>query len=106
MPKLLPTMHHISPVEPSYGLARSRAASLHTIDSTSTRSVEKIKINPQTNIVQDNDNISDRDIPTASDQIMHFVSWFITTYLLLYIKVLERSYKDISGNIVKAIYPP
>nr|XP_033513040.1 uncharacterized protein LOC117277755 [Nicotiana tomentosiformis] len=40
------------------------------------------------------------------NQIMYFVPWFITTYLPLYIKVLERSYKDGSGNITKAIYPP
>ncbi|KAG5585088.1 hypothetical protein H5410_045522 [Solanum commersonii] len=37
---------------------------------------------------------------------MFFVPWFITTYLPLFIKVLERSYKDESGNIIKAIYPP
>ncbi|KAG5572428.1 hypothetical protein H5410_062194 [Solanum commersonii] len=37
---------------------------------------------------------------------MFFVPWFITTYLPLFINVLERSYKDESGNIVKAIYPP
>ncbi|KAG5579684.1 hypothetical protein H5410_050311 [Solanum commersonii] len=40
------------------------------------------------------------------NHIMFFVPWFITTYLPLYINVLERSYKDESGNIVKAIYPP
>ena len=60
-------MYHISHVEPLYGLARSRAASLHTIDSASTGFVQKVKVNPRTNIVQDNDNISDRDIPTASE---------------------------------------
>ncbi|KAG5569311.1 hypothetical protein H5410_059077 [Solanum commersonii] len=37
---------------------------------------------------------------------MFFVPWFITTYLSLFIKVLERSYKDESGNVVKSIYPP
>ncbi|KAG5580723.1 hypothetical protein H5410_051350 [Solanum commersonii] len=37
---------------------------------------------------------------------MFFVPWFITTYLPLFIKLLERSYKDESGNIIKAIYPP
>ncbi|KAG5609425.1 hypothetical protein H5410_020706 [Solanum commersonii] len=37
---------------------------------------------------------------------MFFVPWFITTYLPLFIKVLERSYKDKSGNIIKVIYPP
>ncbi|KAG5609427.1 hypothetical protein H5410_020708 [Solanum commersonii] len=37
---------------------------------------------------------------------MFFVPWFITTYLPLFIKVLERSYKDESCNIIKVIYPP
>jgi len=37
---------------------------------------------------------------------MFFVPWFITTYLPLFINVLERPYKDESGNIIKAIYPP
>ncbi|KAG5599620.1 hypothetical protein H5410_030990 [Solanum commersonii] len=37
---------------------------------------------------------------------MFFIPWFITTYLPLFIKVLERSYKDESGNIIKPTYPP
>ncbi|KAG5586675.1 hypothetical protein H5410_047109 [Solanum commersonii] len=37
---------------------------------------------------------------------MFFVPWFITTYLHLFINVLERSYKDESGNIIQSIYPP
>ncbi|KAG5590779.1 hypothetical protein H5410_041293 [Solanum commersonii] len=37
---------------------------------------------------------------------MFFVPWFITTYLLLFINVLERSYKDESGNIIQSIFPP
>ncbi|KAG5617239.1 hypothetical protein H5410_017063 [Solanum commersonii] len=37
---------------------------------------------------------------------MFFVLWFITTYLPLFINVLERSYKDESGNIIQSIYPP
>ncbi|KAG5581605.1 hypothetical protein H5410_052232 [Solanum commersonii] len=37
---------------------------------------------------------------------MFFVPWFKTTYLPLFINVLERSYKDESGNIIKAIYTP
>ncbi|KAG5587062.1 hypothetical protein H5410_047496 [Solanum commersonii] len=40
------------------------------------------------------------------NHIMFFVPWFITTYLLLFINVLERSYKDESGNIIQSIYPP
>ncbi|KAG5616282.1 hypothetical protein H5410_016106 [Solanum commersonii] len=37
---------------------------------------------------------------------MFFVPWFITTYLPLFINVLEQSYKDESGNIIQSIYPP
>ncbi|KAG5610322.1 hypothetical protein H5410_021603 [Solanum commersonii] len=37
---------------------------------------------------------------------MFFVPWFITTYSPLFINVLERSYKDESGNIIQSIYPP
>ncbi|KAG5589386.1 hypothetical protein H5410_039900 [Solanum commersonii] len=37
---------------------------------------------------------------------MFFVPWFIATYLPLLINVLERSYKDESGNIIQFIYPP
>ncbi|KAG5579978.1 hypothetical protein H5410_050605 [Solanum commersonii] len=40
------------------------------------------------------------------NQIMYFVPWFITTYLQLYINVIERTYKDGSGNLTKAMYPP
>ncbi|KAG5632098.1 hypothetical protein H5410_003815 [Solanum commersonii] len=38
--------------------------------------------------------------------LKNFMKLFITTYLPLFINVLERSYKDESGNIVKTIYPP
>ncbi|KAG5598672.1 hypothetical protein H5410_030042 [Solanum commersonii] len=37
---------------------------------------------------------------------MFSVPWFITTYLPLFINVVERSYKDESGNIIQFIYPP
>jgi len=37
---------------------------------------------------------------------MYFLPGFITTYLPLFINVLERSYKDESGNIIKVVYPP
>ncbi|KAG5599212.1 hypothetical protein H5410_030582 [Solanum commersonii] len=37
---------------------------------------------------------------------MYFVPWFITTYLPLFINILERSYEDGSGNIIKVVYPP
>ncbi|KAG5582536.1 hypothetical protein H5410_053163 [Solanum commersonii] len=40
------------------------------------------------------------------NHIMFFVSWFIITYLPLFINVLERSYKYESGNITQSIYPP
>ena len=57
---------------------------------------------------EDLNNISQEFYETCAlhNQIMYFVPWFITTYLPLFIKVLERSYKDGSGNITKAIYPP
>ncbi|KAG5575449.1 hypothetical protein H5410_055583 [Solanum commersonii] len=34
------------------------------------------------------------------NQTMYFVSWFITTYLPLYINVLEQSYKDRSVSLL------
>ncbi|KAG5592672.1 hypothetical protein H5410_043186 [Solanum commersonii] len=37
---------------------------------------------------------------------MYFVPWFIPTCLPLFINILERSYKDESGNIPKVVYPP
>ncbi|KAG5591049.1 hypothetical protein H5410_041563 [Solanum commersonii] len=37
---------------------------------------------------------------------MFFVPWFITTYLPLFINVLERFNKDESCNIIQSIYPP
>ncbi|KAG5605639.1 hypothetical protein H5410_027131 [Solanum commersonii] len=40
------------------------------------------------------------------NHIIFFVPLFITTYLPLFINVLERSYKDETGNIIKSIYPP
>ncbi|KAG5579987.1 hypothetical protein H5410_050614 [Solanum commersonii] len=50
--RLMPAIHHISLVEHIYGLARDRAAALHTITSDSNSIVEKAKIDPRTNIVQ------------------------------------------------------
>ncbi|XP_070036617.1 uncharacterized protein [Nicotiana tomentosiformis] len=51
-----------------YGPARNRAASLRIISTKmGDKPVERVKINPQTNIVQDSDNISDKDIPSASE---------------------------------------
>ncbi|KAG5581155.1 hypothetical protein H5410_051782 [Solanum commersonii] len=57
---------------------------------------------------EDLNNISQEfyEICALHNHIMFFVPWFITTYLPLFINVLERSYKDESGNIIQSIYPP
>ncbi|KAG5579693.1 hypothetical protein H5410_050320 [Solanum commersonii] len=57
---------------------------------------------------EDLHNISQEFYETCAlhNHIMFFVPWFITTYLPLFINVLERYYKDESCNIIKAIYPP
>ncbi|KAG5627522.1 hypothetical protein H5410_012740 [Solanum commersonii] len=57
---------------------------------------------------EDLHNISQKFYETCAlhNHIMFFVPWFITTYLPLFINVLERSYKNESSNIIKAIYPP
>lgn len=72
--RLMPAVHHISPIEPSYGPARSKPASLHTLDTESVsrlrntaKYVENLSVNPKDNIVRIADNISDKDLPTASE---------------------------------------
>lgn len=65
---LFPVVHHMSLIEPLYGPTRNRASSIPTIDTRSIeRSVEKLKINPQSNIVKDKDNLLNEDIPSASE---------------------------------------
>ncbi|KAG5576928.1 hypothetical protein H5410_057062 [Solanum commersonii] len=81
--RLLPTIHHISHIEPIYGPARDRAASLHTIATDSNSLVEKVLLsrNFKNSFEEDIDSISIAEI-----------NKFITqnNYLSLYVKVLGK----------------
>ena len=66
----MPDIQHISPINhdiPTYGSARSRSLSLHTLsDIMSDRIVERKRIDPNTNIVQATERLSELE-PTPSD---------------------------------------
>ncbi|KAG5609982.1 hypothetical protein H5410_021263 [Solanum commersonii] len=84
----------------------------HQIDfspgSLARKYIQNEFLNEKLNRKEDLNNISQEFYETFAlhKHIMFFVPWFITTYLPLFINVLERSYKDESGNIIQSIYPP
>ncbi|KAG5609025.1 hypothetical protein H5410_020306 [Solanum commersonii] len=82
-------IQHISPIDSCYGRPKSALYILYQLE-------------------EDLNNISQEFYETCAlhNHIIFFVPWFITTYLPLFINVLERSYKDETGNIIKSIYPP
>ncbi|KAG5599889.1 hypothetical protein H5410_031259 [Solanum commersonii] len=67
-----------------------------------------LKLGSSILIAEDLNSISQEFYKTCAlhNQIMYFVPWFITTYLPLYINIIERIYKDGNSNLTKAIYPP
>ncbi|KAG5595416.1 hypothetical protein H5410_036648 [Solanum commersonii] len=84
---------------------------VHQIDfspsSQARKYIQKEFSSYKWNRANDLNNISQEFYETCAlkNQIIYFVPWFITTYLPLYINVLERSYKDGSGNIIKYVSP-
>ncbi|KAG5590643.1 hypothetical protein H5410_041157 [Solanum commersonii] len=85
---------------------------VHQIDfspgSLARKYIQNEFLSDKWNHADDWNNISQELYETCAlhNQIMYFVPWFIIIYLPFFINVLEQSYKDGFGNIIKVVCPP